>query len=290
VANTQYAPVAYAGSDMFRKRGVSVGDAIYIISQKAGQLLLGGRMTVGEIVSRQEAVQIRNRSDLYHADEWIIGKKGSGTPLHRRRQLSPEITRQLRFVSGNDDDGKELVFVNNHDLDGQTTRGVRQLTFESAELLDEIIEFTDAAPSPNGSITISKKVLRAYRSERDLASAFHEEVQADFVCPEGSLKQVLVNRYERDPLARDACIRHHGAVCSVCGFDFGDVYGEVAAGFIHVHHLIPLSRVGSDYVVNPIQDLRPVCPNCHATIHCRTPPFSIEDVRDFLGWRRSVGK
>jgi predicted HNH restriction endonuclease len=48
-----------------------------------------------------------------------------------------------------------------------------------------------------------------------------------------------------------------------------------------------LSRIGPDYVVNPIEDLRPVCPNCHAIIHRCTPPYSIEDVRRFLDSRRS---
>ncbi len=33
-------------------------------------------------------------------------------------------------------------------------------------------------------------------------------------------------------------------------------------GFIHVHHLKPLSEVGYEYRVDPIRDLRPVCPNC----------------------------
>ena len=30
---------------------------------------------------------------------------------------------------------------------------------------------------------------------------------------------------------------HYGATCFACGFSFGEVYGETADGFIHVHHL-----------------------------------------------------
>ena len=59
-------------------------------------------------------------------------------------------------------------------------------------------------------------------------------------------------------------------------------YGEVAEGLIHVHHLRSLSEVGEEYIVDPIADLRPVCPNCHAVLHTRTPPFSIEEVVTFL--------
>jgi predicted HNH restriction endonuclease len=31
------------------------------------------------------------------------------------------------------------------------------------------------------------------------------------------------------------------------------------------------------YVVDPVNDLKPVCPNCRAMIHRRTPPYSLED-------------
>jgi predicted HNH restriction endonuclease len=179
------------------------------------------------------------------------------------------------------DPDKALTFVNHRDLDRQTIRGVRQLTAKSAGLLDEIIEMTDELPRSDGLVTISEEELHLYRGQRDLAT------QDGVTCVEGSLKQTLVNRYERDSVARDRCIRHHGCMCSVCGFDFLAAYGAVAAGFIHVHHLVLLSTIGTDYVVDPIEDLRPVCPNCHAIIHHRNPPYSIGDVRGFLKSRRS---
>ena len=37
--------------------------------------------------------------------------------------------------------------------------------------------------------------------------------------------------------------------------------------FIHIHHTLELSRVPPAYQVDPVNDLRPVCPNCHAMIH-----------------------
>jgi predicted HNH restriction endonuclease len=101
--------------------------------------------------------------------------------------------------------------------------------------------------------------------------------------PEGAVFQRLVNAYERNPLARQECIKKYGTTCCVCGFSFGTVYGQAMDGFIHVHHLRQLSEVGKDYEVDPIADLRPVCPNCHAVIHHRPKqPYSIEDVQTFL--------
>ena len=99
---------------------------------------------------------------------------------------------------------------------------------------------------------------------------------------EGAIRHVCVNAYERDPRARRMCIANHGTTCVICGFSFGAVYGPAAEGFIHVHHLRPLSEVGGEYEVDPEKDLRPVCPNCHAVLHRRVPAYSIEEVRAFL--------
>jgi 5-methylcytosine-specific restriction protein A len=49
-----------------------------------------------------------------------------------------------------------------------------------------------------------------------------------------------------------------------------------------VHHLQPLSGLGADYEVDPVEDLRPVCPNCHAIIHLRNPPYPLSEVKSFL--------
>jgi HNH endonuclease len=109
-----------------------------------------------------------------------------------------------------------------------------------------------------------------------------EEVLSASTFPEGAVERILVNRYERDPRARSACIARYGTRCSICGFDFVVKYGEVMIGFIHVHHLKSLATVGPQYEVDPVRDLRPVCPNCHAVLHRRDPAYSIEEVAEFI--------
>lgn len=81
---------------------------------------------------------------------------------------------------------------------------------------------------------------------------------------EGARKTVTVNVYERDASARVACLRRWGLRCTACGFDFNSTYGDLGDGYIHVHHLRPLSEIGAVYELDPVRDLRPVCPNCHA--------------------------
>jgi hypothetical protein len=96
---------------------------------------------------------------------------------------------------------------------------------------------------------------------------------------EGAMAQVTVNKYERDPRARKECLDKFGYKCSVCDLDFEKRYGELGRGFIHVHHLKELSTVGAGYRVNPLEDLRPVCPNCHAMLHRQRPALLPEELR-----------
>lgn len=96
---------------------------------------------------------------------------------------------------------------------------------------------------------------------------------------EGAVRRIAVDAYERDPRARKACLAHHGFNCFVCRFDFSKTYGDLGKGFIHVHHLRQLSEIGQEYEVDPIHDLIPVCPNCHAMLHKRSPPISPADLR-----------
>jgi len=97
---------------------------------------------------------------------------------------------------------------------------------------------------------------------------------------EGAIKHISVNTYERNAQARIECLNYWGQSCRVCGLDFKAYYGNIGNGFIHVHHLVPLSKVSADYRVDPIQDLRPVCPNCHAMLHKTEPPLTVEELRN----------
>ena len=111
---------------------------------------------------------------------------------------------------------------------------------------------------------------------------FPEEVLRTITYTEGATKQVLVNAYERNRKAREACIGFHGSRCQVCNVLLDEFYGEDFEGFIHVHHLRPLSEVSESHEIDPIKDLVPVCPNCHAIIHRRSPPYSIQEMRELI--------
>lgn len=109
-----------------------------------------------------------------------------------------------------------------------------------------------------------------------------EEAPQGQTFPEGTLERVEVNHYERDHRARRLCLAHWGSRCATCDLDFGECYGPLGQGFIHVHHILELSSVGPGYQVDPVNDLRPVCPNCHAMLHRRCPALSIDELRRLL--------
>lgn len=106
--------------------------------------------------------------------------------------------------------------------------------------------------------------------------------EVDNTLTEGAKYQLFVNKYERNAEARRLCLQHYGTDCSVCKVNLSKVYGPVADSFIHVHHLRSLSTIGHQYKIDPIKDLRPVCPNCHAIIHLSGQTRSIEEVQAML--------
>lgn len=121
-----------------------------------------------------------------------------------------------------------------------------------------------------------------YAVARDNDTFIPEEVSDPMQYHEGACNTISVNAYERNPAARKKCIEYYGCKCFVCSYDFEKEYGSIGKGYIHVHHLIPLSKIGEDYCCDPIKDLRPVCPNCHAIIHRKQPVLSIDELKTYI--------
>jgi 5-methylcytosine-specific restriction protein A len=115
--------------------------------------------------------------------------------------------------------------------------------------------------------------------QREWQRLFPDDLEPGRQYTDGAKRTVRVNAYERDPRARRACLEHHGFLCQVCGFDFEAVYGGLGRGFIHVHHLKPLALADGAYRIDPVSDLVPVCPNCHAMLHREEPALAVSDLK-----------
>ena len=105
---------------------------------------------------------------------------------------------------------------------------------------------------------------------------------------EGAKKTVVVNQYERNDEARRKCIAVHGYKCKVCGMDFEKTYGEIGHGFTHVHHIVPISQICEEYQLDPVKDLVPVCPNCHAMLHrgSEGKVLTVDELKVIIGKER----
>ena len=85
---------------------------------------------------------------------------------------------------------------------------------------------------------------------------------------EGERKHTEFERLHRNPALRQACINRYGYQCQCCGMNFADVYGEqLGARFIEVHHLQMLSTYDESRPQDYVENLVPLCANCHAMIH-----------------------
>ncbi|MFB6828625.1 HNH endonuclease [Streptomyces hydrogenans] len=69
----------------------------------------------------------------------------------------------------------------------------------------------------------------------------------------------------RDRKVRQALRRNQPLACEVCAFDFGRVYGQLGAGYVEVHHRLPLYISGPRETL--LEDLAFLCANCHRMCH-----------------------
>lgn len=250
-------PLDHVAGNLFKGRGVRVGDTVYVVTVIEGELYVCGRLIVGKICANKEkaaALLGRSPETLWEADEHIVAS--AHTPMKFDLKVPPGVTRRLRFISGGA--AKGLRFESPNYLDKQTLRGVRELDAASAAELDTLLLTGLGDEAPPGNV----KGARTYY--------------------EGAARSVTLNVFERNAKARRACIAHYGADCFICGFNFEAVYGEAGRGFTHVHHLKPLTEIGEEYRLDPVADLRPVCPNCHAMIHRKVPAYTVEEIKRLL--------
>lgn len=136
----------------------------------------------------------------------------------------------------------------------------------------------------NSNMLSLKRILNEFIMKYNLKydSYFEEHIDKKAKLKEGLTKQITVNIYERNPIARAKCIDHFGAICRVCEFDFEKKFGDLGKGFIHIHHIIDISTIKEEYIVDYIKDLVPVCPNCHAMLHKKKPAYKIEELKSIM--------
>jgi hypothetical protein len=121
-----------------------------------------------------------------------------------------------------------------------------------------------------------------------LAACTKTDLAEQAIYLEGGRFSVTSTTIERNPIARKKCIEHYGCQCWICDYDFESAFGSLGQGFIHVHHRIDLALHKTVHKVDPIKDLIPLCPNCHAMAHREKPAVPIEKLKELYKARRTV--
>jgi|HubBroStandDraft_1064217.scaffolds.fasta_scaffold271934_2 hypothetical protein len=122
-------------------------------------------------------------------------------------------------------------------------------------------------------------IIQALETHLNLWSFKEENVGVGEQYIEGERQPREIEVRSRSEKARRACVAHWGVKCYACGFDFGRFYGGRGDGFIEVHHRKLLSSADSGREVNPIDDLIPLCANCHRIVHLESPPLDVDILR-----------
>lgn len=97
---------------------------------------------------------------------------------------------------------------------------------------------------------------------------------------EGGKQENISSVYERSRVNRSICLALHGHSCLACGLNMRSRYG-MDRDFIHVHHVLPVSSSGIR-AFDPLRDLVPLCPNCHAVAHLKNPPYTVDEIKLML--------
>lgn len=236
--------IAQQGTADWRTDKFSVGDIVFIYKTKPEQSIRYKMEVVGAGIKFEDSLA----QEDYWTDKEIYY---SGiTSVYARLQLIEEYPVELL----------SLTKLHEHGLRGN-------------------IQSVQSCP-----VEVLGFILNPY----DIEQTDPEEYDVDYPADEkdlyeGALVQVNANRYERNRYARKKCIELKGSKCLVCGKDFEETYGEIGKGFIHVHHIVPISSIGKEYKLDPVKDLVPVCPNCHYMLH-RKPDgvYTIEELKAII--------
>lgn len=133
-------PVAHAASNEFAERGVSEGDVLYVLHYEGSDYYLGARLVVGRILGQSEAEAHFGSHDIWEADDHVLAAPGTEEELEVSRLVPRQLLRDLTFLQAKGGSESRIKFRADGAPDQQTLRTIRQLTPDSARLLDSLIE------------------------------------------------------------------------------------------------------------------------------------------------------
>lgn len=155
---------------------------------------------------------------------------------------------------------------------------------EQSTAFDKLFE---AIMTPNSN-EVEKEDMKNQTQESTLAvEPIKEQTEVQAKSPDTQeVKSISSNQEDLSQLdykerIKKECIEYYGAICDLCGFDFGYTYGEQYENYIEVYNIHGVEGEITE-TTNPKEDLIPVCCNCYRVIHSQKPPISVEKMRKMI--------
>lgn len=162
------------------------------------------------------------------------------------------------------------VKVDGSDYAKSTYPSVSSLAFSARQLNWEGTVDSSVASLASALLALALSLIPL--KDTSLAYTETSEASPGAYAVEGRKYQGIYTKYERSRSNRAIAILLHGTTCVVCGFNFKDTYGETGFGYIEIHHRTPVHLMLEERVVDPVDELVPLCANCHRMVHTKTPP------------------
>lgn len=139
---------------------------------------------------------------------------------------------------------------------------------------------------------IMQSLLKINKNKDEVIIPFYELVN------EGRSRIITTKVAERSRKLRLVAIDYftkNGIIkCDCCGFEFNSYYGDkYGVSCIEIHHIKPIFEYGSigltQSITKALENLLPVCPNCHRVIHkCGITSDGLNDFKKEIQNRKIV--
>jgi len=141
----------------------------------------------------------------------------------------------------------------------------------------------------------STPLLRLEKIDRKTFNAdiiFPEDVERDareYMLHADKFIYGVKARFENDPDIRMKVLKRKGMSCAICGFNYENYYGDVARGYIQIHHIIRDEDHMEEYDIE--KDFIPICENCHGILHRnKENNISVSELKQIIQLRHELRK
>lgn len=146
---------------------------------------------------------------------------------------------------------------------------------------EKILDKSSVSTVQSSSIETKEEIVEEANSESTLSSVEELSEVVNITCEHA---QAIDEKSDTDYKVKlkKECIDYYGAICDICGFDFGYTYGEAFEQCIDVHNQNSVEWEEILSTTHPTEDLIPICHNCHHIIHSTVPAISVEKMRKMV--------